>query len=71
MKVIRRIRYERGEGGYHITVFAPSGQYPMYRIICSEEGCGYHGLTERATIEEVETVIACILRDAPFEEVAA
>lgn len=71
MKVIRRIRYERGECGYHITVFAPSEQSPLYRIICSEAGCGYHGLTERATIEEVETVIACILRDAPFEEVAA
>lgn len=72
MKIIKRFRYDRGDYGYHITVYAPTAQHPTYQIICNDEECGYHGVVDRRTWDEVVLVVAEILSHADaFEEVAA
>lgn len=71
MKVIKRVRYRRGNQWYHATVFSPTDDNPLYTIICNEHGSGYHGATLRRTMEEADDVLSCILRDAQLEEVAS
>ena len=71
MKLCKWICYDRDPCGYQIKVIPPTDKYPMYQITCNDPECGYAGVTVRATMEEVETVIANILSHAEdWEEMA-
>ena len=64
---MKHISYDKGDYGYQITVYPPSGNYPMYQVGCNDEE--YFGVwvfpTEEATNSFVDMVLShsegCVL----------
>lgn len=72
MNPIRHIRYERGDAGYQINIYAPTEKFPLYQITCNDPDCGFSGTVCCYEMEDVDKTLCVILRNADdWEEIAS